>query len=277
MFALGIVTIRKDMDDSNFLSSVTMVALVGNLIFWPILLVVTPSSPINIYGLLFLVLGGLLHPAAARLLYFNGILRIGIPSAAAIFSTYPLISALFAVFFLNESPSMLTWLGIIFVVVSTGVIQVFLRQQNRMRNWWDLFIPLGGSLTAGLGYVLKKMGLNAYNEPIVGAGLASLISLIFYTSVFALWQRGSGHRLVDVHKARFWGGGLFISVGYLFLFYAMRGISVGVVASLVQTEPMFVLALTHFCLKNQETTSKKVLLGTLITVAGVMLVTWSMS
>lgn len=125
-----------------------------------------------------------------------------------------------------------------------------------------------------LGNTLKKVGLKAYGEPLVGMAATSLASLIPCALLFGVLSKTRSTMRLNLHMFRlFWKAGLCISVGNLLLFYAMQSGNVSDVTPLLQTEPSFILILAHFYLGKTEPFSKKLVFGAVSTVLGVILVT----
>ncbi|MFQ6094652.1 MAG: EamA family transporter [Candidatus Bathyarchaeia archaeon] len=66
---------------------------------------------------------------------------------------------------------------------------------------------------------------------------------------------------------------LFMRGGWLCSLYALRYGQVIVVASLLNTEPMFVLFFTHLFLKRLERVTLRLTIGTIVTLLGVLSIT----
>jgi len=275
MWAVGVVLLRKGLSSSDYFSSAAVVTIIGNLIFWPIVLVLSPKSPFNVYGFLVLALAGLLHPGLVRLLYYLGISRVGVSVNASIYATYSLFGSLFAILLLNEQSTIILWLGIVSAVVGAVVIQFSVSNENAAKSTKSgLLIPASASVTAGLSYVLKKMGLNFYGEPIVGVAMAYLISLILYALMFTISPKVRSQTSINSHTFKlFWKTGLCDSIGFLLLFYAFEYGDVTMVTPLLQVQPLFILLLSYFYLRKIETLSKKLVLGTILIVLGIVLAT----
>lgn len=274
-FAVGVLLNRKSLSSQNFFSSMIVMTSVGNAVLWPILLVLKPSEPFNTYGLMLLALAGFLHPGLSRLLYFKGMLKVGVAINASIFATYPLFTALLAIPLFNEQLTIVNWFGIVSVVAGTVLIQGTIKNKtatNGLKR--GLLIPIIASLISALGYALKKIGLNAYGEPLVGTAAGYLIALILYALMFALSSRIRSQTSIDSQAFKmFWGPGVCISIGYLFVFYALWYGNVSLVTSLVQTEPLFILLFTYIYFRKVETLSKRLALGTILVVLGIVLIT----
>ena len=273
--AVGVVLIRRSLTSSNFFSSVVVITLFGNIVYWSILLLLNPRSQFNLYGIIFFALAGFIHPGLARILYHIGVLRVGVSTNASIVATNPLFGTLFAVLLLNEEPTLNLWLGIASVVAGAAIIQTSMHNEGIMKGKKaTLLISASASLTAGLGFVLRKMGLNFYDEPIAGAAIVSFAGLILHALIFTVSPKIRAVAPMNFRTFKlFWKGGLCVTIGTLIMFYAFQCGSISVVTPLMQTEPLFILLLTYLYLRKVEALSKKLVLGTLSIVVGIILVT----
>ena len=273
--AVGIMFIRNSLSSSNLFACVIIITLIGNIVFWPTLLILNPTSTLNIYGLVLFALSGLLHPGLGRILYTTGMIKAGVPINASIFATYPLFGAIFAVLFLNEQPTLALWFGILCVMIGAIIIQGCMNNKTDAKSAKSvLLLPVFASVLAGLGYVMKKMGLNVYGEPVVGVAVASLTTLILYAFISSISPKIRTATKINLHTFKlFWKGGLCNSIGWLLQFYAVRYGDLSVVTPLMQTQTLFILLLTYLYLRKVEALSKKLVLGTLSIVVGVILIT----
>ena len=71
-YGLGAVLVRKRLDDSNFISVSLVVTVIGNIILWPLALLFTNLRTVNLEGVLFFVIAGILGPGITRLFYYKG-------------------------------------------------------------------------------------------------------------------------------------------------------------------------------------------------------------
>jgi drug/metabolite transporter (DMT)-like permease len=204
-------------------------------------------------------------------------LEVGLPVNSSIFATNSIFGTLFAILLLDETPTIGLWTGIVCVVIGVSTIQgsmdtTAFRSRKLVKH--GLLVPLIASVFAGLGYALKKVALNVYNEPLIGVTVAYSADLVFYAIVFVLSPRIRDAAPINSHTSRlFWKGGFFIALGTFLGFYAIKSGNVAVVMPLLQIEPLFVLFITYLFLRKVETLSKKLVFGTLIIVTGVILVT----
>jgi transporter family protein len=189
-------------------------------------------------------------------------------------STYPFFGTSFAILLLGEHPTVFLWLGMLFVIVGSILIQSPKCDEEALVSpKRGLILPISGSLIAGLGYALKKIGLNTYDEPMMGVAIAYISTLILSSFIFIVSPKTRRSTTVNPSTLMlFWKGGLCFAIAYLLAFYAIQFGEISVVAPLTQTEPLFLLVLSYFYLRKSVTFSKKLVLGTVIIVAGVMII-----
>jgi len=198
---------------------------------------------------------------------------------ASIFAIYPLFSSLLAIFILGEKPSLGIWVGMVSIICGVILIQRYansnpvkssLTKSTRMA----LVFPLSAALSVGSGNILKKMGLNVYNEPIIGVAIAYLSALCFYILLSTLSPNIRGAITLNRKSLQlFWKPGLILCAAHLCLYYALKYGDVSLVTPLMNLEPFFVFLFAYLFLREIEKMTYKLIIGTLIIVAGVSLIT----
>jgi len=277
LFGLGTILVRRGLVESSFLSAAVTVTLIGTVVFWIVSLLLVPLSSVNFLGIVFFALAGLFAPGFAMLTHLKGMEMLGASMNASIFAAYPLFSSLLAVFVLDEHPSLGILVGMICTIFGVVLIERNLHGtpvKSAKPTRMALAFPLSAALFLGFGYVLKKMGLNAYNEPILGVAIAYMASLCLYILLSALST--TMRRSISVSRQSlqlFWKPGLIFCVAHLCEYYALRYGDVSLVAPLMNIEPFFVFIFAYILLRELEKITYKLVIGTLIIVAGVSLIT----
>ena len=275
-FGLGLVLVRRGLEESNFLSATVITNLIGTIVFCILSLLLVPLNSVNPVGIVFFALAGL-FVGFTMLIYFKGMEMLGASMNASIFATNPLFSSLLAVFMLGERPSLGIWAGMICIICGIILIQrnthgtsVNSASQTRI----GLALPLSSALFSGFGSILRKMGLNAYNEPIAGVAIAYMASLCLYTLLSGLSTTMRRSMSVSRQSLQlFWKPGLILCVGYLCFYYALRYGDVSLVVPLMNIEPFFVFIFAYILIRELEKITHKLIIGTLIIVTGVSLIT----
>ena len=183
LFSLGVIFVRRGLARSNFFSVTVITTLIGTVVFCILFLFMVPLNEVNPIGIAFFALAGLFDPGFARLIYFKGMDLLGASMNESIFATYPVFGSLIAVFMLGERPSLGIWVGMICIICGVVLIERNVRGTpvKSAPTRIGLAFPLSSAVLVGFGFILRKMGLNTYNEPIAGVAITYLSSLCLYT------------------------------------------------------------------------------------------------
>jgi DME family drug/metabolite transporter len=277
-FGLSQILVRKNLDKSNFVYISLTATIMGNIILWPLALTFTNLNTINPEGLLFFVFAGLLAPGIGRLFYFKGMETAGISANASIIATYPLYTSIVAVLLLGEVLTIENWIGLACIIA--GVIFVGRSINNnetrpKSTSKKVFIIPIVGSLAIAFSQIVRKEGLNIYNEPLLGVAVGYSTSLIvcLLLLVFSSGTRSSRFSCKDLQM--FWKPGVGIAAGWLLSFLALNQEMVSIVAPILQTELLFILFFAYIFLRKLEKFSLKLIASALLIVAGVILISIS--
>ena len=274
-FGLSQTLVRKNLHKSNFLHISLTVTIMGNIVLWPLALAFTDLNTINPEVLLLFTLAGLLAPGVARLFYFKGMETAGISANASIFSAYPLYTSIIATLLLGEVLTTENWIGLICIIVGVIFIGRSINNgdaQTKNTTKRGLIVPILGSLAMAFSQIVRKEGLNIYNEPLLGVAAGYTTSLILYLLVlrFSRNTETPSFSLNDVRN--FWKPGVGIATGWLLAFVALSQEMVSIVAPLLQTELLFILFFAYIFLRKQEKVSLKLAASAILIVVGVILV-----
>ena len=92
--ALSVILVRRHSEGSSTFNIGLAISLVGLLLLWPLALFLTDFSAVNIVSLALFALSGVLTPGFVRLLYYQGMKKLGTPVNSSLFSIYPLYTSL---------------------------------------------------------------------------------------------------------------------------------------------------------------------------------------
>ncbi len=268
--ATATILIRQGLRGADALTAYWINLVVGTAGLWIAVLALAPPEPVRLRGVLYFVLAGLVGTTAGRLLRFVSIDRVGASVAAALINLHPFISAGLAILLLGETVTARIVGGTVVIVAGT----ILLSASGRMQGFRpaQLVFPFLSALAFGAVAILRKLGLGGAG-PLVGFSVNVTTALVAVTAFLA----ATGHR----RRARCAAG----SLGYLIaagvaenagvlLGVAALGVgTVTVVAPLVGTMPLFVLALSTVFLRDVERLSRRLVVGTLLIVLGVYLIT----
>ena len=274
-FGLSQILVRRNLEKSSAIYISITVTLIGNIILWPLALTYTDMSTLNPEGLLLFVFAGLLAPAIARLYYFKGMESVGISVNATIFSVYPLYTSIVAVLLLGEMLTAENWIGLACIII--GVIFVGKNIDNCNSNTKKalksaLIFSVLGSLALSFSQIVRKEGLNVYNQPLLGVAVSYTTTLIFYV-LFLAFSKNYKTRAFSLNDIRmFWKPGIGIAIGWMLSFLALSQELVSIVVPVLQTELLFILLFTCVFLRKIEEISFKLAASALLIIVGVMLI-----
>ncbi len=274
-FGISQILVRKNLDKSNFVYISLTVTIMGNIILWPLALTFTDFNKLNPEGLILFIIAGLLAPGIARLLYFKGMKNVGISKNASIFATYPLYTSVIAVLMLGEILNPENWIGIACIII--GVIFVG-RNINSNKNQPTntskkrFIVPMLGSLAIAFSQIIRKEGLNLYNQPILGVAVGYSTSLIVYL-LLLLFSADAGDSKFSIEDLKlFWKPGVGIAAGWLLSFLALSQEMVSIVAPILQTELLFILIFAYLFIRKLENFSFQLIVSAFLIILGVILI-----
>ncbi len=268
------ILMKKGIARTSPTSAMLVVTVVGSLIFLAISLPVVKLDYLRSKAFLLFILAGIFAPGLVRWLYFISLDRLGPSISASIASISPAFTAIIAIVFLREKLTLSISLGIVLIITGIIVLEKNINTGNgfRVQRKKDLIFPLLSAAFISLALVFRKMGLNILNVPLFGVTVGFLTSLVFYAIVL-LMSRGMRHSIslnrYDV--LLLCGAGVFLTTGWLTLFYALSLGDVIIVAPLANLQPAMVVGLSYLFLKDIEKITPRMISGILVIIIGVLL------
>ena len=264
------ILIRLGFRGADAFTSYWINLVVGTVGLWLAVLVVAPSGPITLHGILYFVLAGLVGTTAGRLLRFVSIERVGAAVTAALTNLHPFISAGLAIVLLGESVTVPILAGTAVIVAGT----VLLSAGGRILGFRpsQLVFPFLSAACFGAVAILRKLGLGGAG-PLLGFAVNVTTALVAFTAFLAASGRLRRLRCEPRSLGYLIGAGVLENVGVLLGIFALRVGTVSVVAPLTGTMPLFVLALSWLFLRDIERITARLVAGTLLIVLGVYLIT----
>lgn len=243
-------------------------SLTGALIAFAVFL---PIHSISIRAVLFFAAAGIAGPGIGRLLLFAGINRVGSAVASAVYSVKPLFAALAAVLLLNEKISVPIGMGTLMIIVGLIIISSAKRNAQTTTGWskTDLIFPVLAGASYGLAQVLRKFGLLANAEPVLGLLIQNIAAISFTLAIANVqespkkvraWRSLNGWAIFGL-------AGICSAIGQLCVFAALNIGDVVIVVPLTTISPLFVLLMAALFLKGIERITWKIVLGTCCIVA----------
>ena len=272
--AFSVVIVRRNSAGSNSFNMSLIITSVGMLVLWPLALILMWQETITLEGVMLFALSGFLSPGIVRLFYYKGLRKLGASTNSAVFSIYPLYSALLAIVILGEALSGQNWIGIILIAMGVVFLQ-YCRQEegckerDGLKNW---IFPITGGITIAIGSVIGKFALNVSDAPIFGVAVAYTFSLLPYGLILLASRQTRTELNLKRDLRFFWIAGIGQAICWIFTYAAFHFDQVSIANPLISTEPIFVVMFGYFMLRQIEHVSKKVAFSIALTVLGVALV-----
>jgi uncharacterized membrane protein len=225
-FLISVTTIimKKGIERTNPTSAMLVVTLSGTLIVLAISLPQIQLDHLRSKAFLLFILAGIFSPALVRWLYFISLDRIGPSMSSSILSTGPAFTAVMATVFLKEKPTLTIALGIILIIGGIITFEKDIQTDGKLtvRNKRDLIFALLAAVLVGLAIVIRKMGLNILDEPLFGVTVGFTTSLVFYALLCLAFKRMRAAISLNRENTLYLcGAGVFLTAGWLTLFYAL--------------------------------------------------------
>ena len=270
-WALGAILFKR-IGESMSPLAMTLVKSVISVVFLGIALLFLGFSSVTPQNLGMMIASGLIGIAVGDTLFFAALQHLGPQTLVVLMMVGQVFTAMLALVFLRERPSVAAWGGIACVLVGvTIVLWANLsgpRQPSRVRG-----IVLGMLSVAcmSVSVIMAKEALetaSAMQGTFVrmGAGAAGL-------ALFGIFTRRIGEWAGSCRDARLAGSFLFAVCvvtfgGFWLSLVAIKNLPVAVANTLIALEPVFVLPLAAIVLKEKITPLQ--IVGTLTALAGVV-------
>ena len=237
---------------------------------WIVTLWTSPLASFAAPEVLYFLAAGLFAPGFARLVYYTGLMRVGVARATALMSTAPIFAVAIAMVTLGERPGVLPLMGVMSVVAGGAL----LAQRGRDDRTWrhrDLVLPVFAALGFAIRDNVSRRGLAVYPAPMIAAAGATLASVAL---MWALALAG----VIRVSRPPARGlmflalAGLCECLAYVTMWRALATAPVSLVSPLVHAQPLFTVVLAAIFLRDVERLTWRVVVASLLIVAGVTFV-----
>ena len=264
---------------SPYQVALTVVTISG-VAYWTALAV----SGVNILSVapwviaLFLITG-VFATAFARILTFEGVERLGSSINSAGINTRPVWASVLAVVFLGETVTAQMGVGILVVVV--GLVIVAFSEGGDLSGWepHHLVFPLGAAVAYGIGSVIRRFAFTSTTiTPLQGAALNETAGFVGILAFLAIQNPGleefKGAFVAPRRAYAFFAGSAVMNAfALLALFEALSRGPVVVVDPLSSPTSLFAILFTFIFLRRIERVTRRLLLGALLVITGVVLIT----
>jgi drug/metabolite transporter, DME family len=275
--AFSVVWVRKYSDRSSALNVSIIITIVGLVFLWPLALTVTDFGYYDPLALVLFAIGGILSPGLVRLLYYEGLKRVGVQVNSSVYAAYPLYSALLAVLFLGEILSAWNVFGIFAIIGGVILIEMGPRSHglNAEHKWRSLVFPILGGVVLGISAIVRKAALDIWHAPVLGVAVAYVFSMVPYFMIL-LYSKPIRQSLALKQSFRwFWIPGIGQAVSWMLAFVAFIFEKVSIVTPLLAVEPLFVVFFAYFAIRGIERITPQLVISMVLTVIGIILVSVS--
>ena len=223
-------------------------------------------------GWLFFALAGIVGPAVGRVCFFHSIHLMGVARAVPLNSTMPLFSAIIGILILGERPGPFILAGTVLIVLGCIGITAKRGEAQPIRGEY-LLVALGSVVFFSISHMLRKLGVSASPNPLLGISIMSVSGGVFLY-VFGQYLPPGLRPSLLVKKAwvTYSIGGSLNALSVLLHLYGLHYGDLTIVIPLAATAPLWALLLTAIFLRKIERITWPILLGTLAVVVGGALV-----
>lgn len=225
-------------------------------------------------------IAGILHFVVGRLLSYSSYRIIGANKAAPLTNANQFYTVIFGILFLNEALTVFLVLGVLCIFTGTTLITVEKKSVSDetpggffSTEVKGIIAALGGALCWGTTPILIKTALAEIGSPYVGAFVSYVVA--FIAIMFFFLRRRHREQLGGLRFPfdflSLMVVGILAATGQLFHFTALNFSPASLVVPIVATNTLFVFILSFFINRNIEVFSLKVVMGTLMVVAGTFL------
>jgi uncharacterized membrane protein len=268
--AIATILIRQGLRESDPYTGFWINVIVGAVTAWVAVAATGGPGPVTASAFAFFVLAGLVGTVAGRLLRFIAIERVGASVSAAIVNLNPLVATILAIALLGEHVTIPIVTGTLVIVA--GTILLSMSGQHLGFHPRLLLYPLLSATCFGMVAILRKLGLGGAG-PVIGMAMNVTTAAV----AVAAFMLASGQRQTLICRGRplayFAVAGLMENVAVFLNIVALGMGTVSVVTPLYGTSPIFTLLLSFFFLRGIERLSHRVVIGTVLIVAGIYLLT----
>jgi drug/metabolite transporter, DME family len=271
--ALAVVLVARHANGSSSLNLSIIITLSGLILMLPLAALLTDFSGANAVAILLFAASGILTPGLTRLLYYNGLKRLGTSVNSSVFSFNPIYGAFLAVIFLNEILTLGNWLGIGAIISGVIIIQMSCRgntcANSSLKDWG---LPIMAGIAFAVSAILSKTALNLFNAPFLGVTVAYAFAFIPYIAYLIVDKKSRINFIMPKRPTIIWLSGLGLAVAWILSFLALSLTSVNIVVPLRASESLFIAFFSFFYLKQVEKISTTLITGLVIVILGILLV-----
>jgi drug/metabolite transporter (DMT)-like permease len=269
-WAIGSILFKK-LGES--LSPIAMTLAKGSLsvVLLTLVMLLTGTAAISPTHWALLIASGLVGIALGDTFFFSALRHLSPHTLTILLMFGQVFTVLLATIFLGERPTLIKWIGMLLVTVGIGVV---CWEKSAVRSdWRGIIYGLLSVVCMSSSLILAKPALES--TPSIQATLIRMLAGTLGMFVYGIYAQELQEWTQPLRDrqllGRFVVAVLVVTFGGFWLsLLAMKHLEVWLASTLNSLEPIFVLPLVAIFL--QEKIAKKALVGTAISIAGVVLV-----
>ncbi|WP_135304772.1 DMT family transporter [Haloarcula amylovorans] len=269
-FATSATLVRFGVERSTPLVALVVTLTVNILVLWAGTLLYYDVS-LDLWALRYFILAGVFAPALGRLCNYIGIQRVGVNLSVPISNSNPVVAVILAVLVLEESISSVGLVGILLVIGGGILLSTVRGGETRQYKRTDILYPILGAAFYGGTQILRDLGLDLVPLPALGAAVNLTTSWLLVCGYLLFTSSADQLSVRDPSLVYFVPAGIASSIGLVCLYSALQLGQVVIVTPILNTSPLFALAITYLVARDGELFTRRVIVGTCCIVGGVSL------
>lgn len=222
------------------------------------------------------IISGIMATGVGRFLSYKGIDVVGAGINSSFIASYSVFGVLLAHIFLDEVLSIIKIIGVVSVFIGLFIVSMS-NGGNIKRDVSKilLLIPFIASVLYGFGTFLRRFGLNTVSQdiPFIYAVSINEFTALVILSIFIIGSKKNYVEDMDIYNyKKFILSGIFNLIGISSSFAALNFGPVYIGSTIGSTSTIMTLISTHFFLDDLEKITKKIYIGSVLVVVGVILV-----
>jgi len=235
-----------------------------------------PSVPLGALSLLFLA--GITNLVIGDTLFFISLKRVGISRTQPIASSYPLFSMILAGVLLGEGITLSTIVGTPMIVLGIAIVSLTGNENNKTLHsgvvtfFTGTPYALGSAFCYAVGFITYKFAMADGGIDPIFATCVRYLAIIPTLMILVMVNKPNRVRSLgkrDVVRLAI-GGILDVGIGGTLMFVSLKLGNASTTIPLMSVTPLFTLVLA--AQYAGEKMSRRLLIGTVITVAGIVMV-----
>lgn len=269
-FAVSSTLVRARVRRASPIVALALSLSVNVVLLWAVSLIWYDVT-VDLWAWRYFIIAGVLAPVLGRFFNYSGIDKLGVNISTPITYANPLVSVALALAFLGERLTTLGLIGAVLVVAGGSVLGTVRGDGEVSFKRKYLVLPVLAAIFYGTSQVLRKVGIDLVNEPVLAAAVTTTTSWSLLMG-YLLFRR-DGHDLTAGRSEAlyFAAAGLGTSIAIPTLYLALQLGTVVIVTPIMNTSPLFVLALSYVFFRGEELFTPRVVGGTVGVVVGVAL------